>query len=253
MAGQLLLINPRKRRAGTKRRSAAQKAATARLVAMNRARRGGAVAKRKTRAKRSVSRSVTRYARNPAPAIHRKIMRHRRRNPHSLGTTSLGFTTGKLLAAAKNAGIAAGGALAVDYAYGFVKSYLPASVQAPVDSSGAINPLYYLAKGLAAVGLGVLGSKVVGMRTATKMAEGSLVITAYSALRNMLPASMSGSLGYYQPAVTDTPNLPGSLNTPNRTQSGSITDMRAYLSQGSRMPKGRTAYDNQKMSAYLSR
>lgn len=252
MAGQLLLINPRKRRAGTKRRSAAQKAATARLVAFNRAKRGGH-AKRRTSAKR---RTVRHYATNPAirKARRRSYKRNpsaRRRSSGAAGGVSMGFTSAKLMGAVKSAGIAAGGALAVDYAYGFIKSYLPESMQSPVDSAGAMNPLYYLAKGLAAVAIGVFGGKVVSPRIAAKMAEGSLVVTAYTALRNVLPATISAGLGYYQPAATDTPNLPGRVNQPGRTVNGSITDMRAYMRGASRGGKARTAYDNPGMQAYV--
>lgn len=255
MAGQLLLINPRKRgtkrRAGAKRRTAAQRAATARMLAANRARRaGGGHKKRRSTA---VAKRAS-YARNP---ITRHVHHRRRRNPISMGTATLGFTGAKLMAAAKTAGIAAGGALAIDYVYGFLRTYLPASVQTPVDSTGAMNPLYFLAKGLTAVALGVFGAKAVGAKTATKMAEGSLVITAYSALRNVLPASITGSLGYYQPAATDGPNLPGQVNQPMRgSGNGSITDLRAYLGgQGAgRNTRARTAYDNPGMAgmnAYL--
>lgn len=250
MSGQLLLINPRKRtrRAGGKHRTAAQKAATRRLVAMNRARRRNptsAVSKR-------------RRARNPAPrAIHSRVMHRRRRNPLPASDRSLRFTSAGLMASAKHAGVAAGGAVAVDYAFGFVKSYLPASMQTPVDGAGAMNPLYFIGKGLFAVLLGVVGSKAIGRKTAAAMAEGSLTVTAYTALRGLLPATISAGLGYYQPAVTDTPGLPGSLNFAQpgvRGSQGTITDMRAYLSaRGDPSRSTGRAYDNPGMSAYLSR
>jgi len=251
MAGQLLLINPRKRR-GTKRRTAAQKAATARMVAANRARRST----RMSNPKRRTKRRVTHHA-SPVQRVQSRVRHHKRRRNPSLrhgSAGSLGFTGHKLMEAAKNAGIAAGGALVVDYAYGFIKGYLPASVQTPVDSTGAINPLYYLAKGLAAVGLGVLGAKAVGARTASKMAEGSLVVTAYAALRNLMPATIASGMGYYQPAATDTPNLPGNVNMPINRGQGSVTDLRAYLSaQSGRSARAKTAYDNPGMGAYLAR
>ena len=252
MAGQLLLINPRKRRAsGTKRRrSAAQRAATARLVAHNRARRSTSV--RKVTRHRRRSTSVARYAPNPSRKIRSNIMRHRRRNPATRtgGGMSLGFTTGKLIEATKTAAVAAGGALAVDYAYGFVKTYLPVSMQSPVDSTGAMQPLYYLGKGLVAVALGVFGAKAIGGKTATKMAEGSLIVTMYAALRNLLPTSLTSGLGYYQPAATLTPDLPGQMNQSMRGPQASISDLRAYVA-GTRSARAKTAYDNPGMGAYV--
>ena len=251
MSGQLLLINPRKRRASGKRRTAAQRAATARLVAFNKAKRHGGRKRNPVVARRAKRRAS--YAANPAKRRVHHV--RRRRNPSSLGS-SLRLTAGGITAVAKNAALAAGGAVAVDYAYGYVRGYLPVSMQTPADASGAVNPLYFAGKGLFAVALGVVAGKYLRMGSkAAAMANGSVIVTAYSLLRGLLPASIAGQLGYYAPAQTDTPNLPGALNQPGRTVNGSITDMRAYLSaQGSNAARGSNrAYDNPGMSAYLSR
>ncbi len=239
MSGQLLLINPRKRRAGGKRRTAAQRAATARLVAMNKSRRRNPA--KRTAAKRRAA-PVATVARRRT----RSTVAKRRSAPRKSSGAALNFSVNGLMKTAKQAGIAAGGAVAVDYAFGMVKSYLPVSMQSPADAAGAMNPLYFLGKGLLAVAVGVFGSRFMGRDTAAAMAQGSLAVTAYTALRGVMPASIAANLGYYSPATNASLRPPSIAN---------VTDLRAYLSaQGSNAARGTNrAYDNPGMSAYLSR
>ena len=84
----------------------------------------------------------------------------------------------------------------------------------------------------AEVGLGVFGANAIGSKTSTKMAEGSLIVTMYAALRNLLPTSLSGSLGYYQPAATLTPDLPGQVNQAMRGSQAEESDRRIRFRPG---------------------
>jgi hypothetical protein len=179
MSGQLLLINPRKRRSKAKR--AAPKRA-----------------KRRTHHRRHAAPVVMA---NPAPrrrrsrlhAVKSRIKHARRkykRNP------SARFSSNLIMGMAKTAAIGAAGAVVVDVAFGYAQSMLPTNMQTPVDATGSLNPLYFLAKGGLAVALGVLGHKAT--KHAGQMAEGSLTVSAYQILRSMVPASVN--LGYVSPA-----------------------------------------------------
>ncbi len=181
MSGELLLVNPRKRRA---------KRTTARRTA------------RKTTAKRRTRRAPVVMA-NPAPRRRRRLsalktrakraIRKYRRNP----APRLSFNA--ITNMAKDAALGAAGALAVDVAFGYAKGYLPANMQSPVNADGSINPLYFAAKGGLAVLAGVLGSKVT--KHAGHMAAGSLTVSAYEVMRSFVPMSVNlGGMGYQSPA-----------------------------------------------------
>ena len=182
MSGQLLLVNPRKRRAKrTTARRTARKTTTKRrtrrapVVMANPAprRRRSRLSALRTRAKRA----VRKYRRNPAPRL------------------SLNAITNM----AKDAALGAAGALVVDVAFGYAKGYLPASMQSPVNADGSINPMYFAAKGGLAVLAGVLGSKVT--KHAGHMAAGSLTVSAYEVMRSFVPMSVNlGGVGYVSPA-----------------------------------------------------
>ena len=97
--------------------------------------------------------------------------------------------------------VGAGGALAVDVAAGFIMPMLPAMVGTKLNADGSNNYLYFAAKSALAVGVAVLGAKVMKRETAHALAAGSITVTAYELLRPMvqgvLPASMS--LGWMSP------------------------------------------------------
>ncbi len=187
---QLMLINPRKRRGGTrKHRTAAQRAATKRLVASNRARR------------RTKTRSVATYASNPAPARRRrrhsiaKIMRHRRKNPAGRSSGVINMAMGSFVGAT--------GALVV----GTVSNYLPlpASMQTPYMKA-AVN-------GVLAIALGTFGGKLLGRRAA-QMAEGALTVTLHDVMKTALAGIIPMNLGYYSPAMIMGADNRGSLPAP---------------------------------------
>jgi hypothetical protein len=197
MPGELLLINPRKRKTKTKR------------AAPRRAR-----AKSRTSARRKAPVIVMA---NPSPRRRRsrlgalrtkakRVGRRYKRNPIS----KLSFSN--ISSMAKHAALGASGALAVDLAFGYVKPYLPASMQSPIDAAGGMNPMYFLAKGGVAVVAGVLGQKVT--KHAGDMAAGSLTVSAYEMLRTFVPASMQ--LGaYMNPAA-----MAGRRNAPPQLRQG---------------------------------
>lgn len=174
---ELLLVNPRKRRAKSpkRRRTAAQRRATAKMIAANRSRRRSnpvsALANpRKRRTRR----------RNPVAANPRRTRRYRR-NP--IG----GNITNMLTASVQGAA----GAMVVNAAYNFLP--LPDMLKTGVMSS--------VTKGALAVGLGMFGGKVLPGRVAAEMAKGALTVTMYDALKGVVDGVVSG-LGYYTGGMT---------------------------------------------------
>jgi hypothetical protein len=178
MPGELLLINPRKRKAAKKaaprraKRRTVKRAAP--VVVMANPKRRSARKSRMSHLKTSVKRAGRKYKRNPIA---------------KLSMAGIGGM-------AKNAALGAAGAIAVDVGFGYVKNMLPVSMQTPTDGAGAMNPLYFVAKGAVAVAAGMLGSKVT--KHASTMAAGSLTISAYEILRSFIPTTVT--LGYMNPA-----------------------------------------------------
>lgn len=158
----LMLINPRKRRAASKRRT-----------------RRNPVAKRAAPKRNPARRALARRA-NPLKTYRRRA--RARRNPIGLGGITATLT---------NAAIGGAGAVAVDYALEF----LPLPVSMKTGWTGVA------VKGAIAVGVGMIGKKFLG-RNAEKMAEGALSVLAYSSIKGLLApstASVAG-LGYGGPA-----------------------------------------------------
>lgn len=204
---EMLLINPRRRRARKARkagRSAAQRAATRRLVAMNRSRR---------RARRS----------NPAPAVvamnprRRRMSRRRsnpvrmirRRNPAMLG----GFNFRTVVSAMQDALIQGGGAVAMDLLHGQINRFLPAMLQRTPGQVGLGDVVK--ASITVLVGTALRGpTRGLSMKAAT----GSLTVQAYDIVKNLLPSTMQ--LGYMVPGVV----TQGQVNVgPNRGMVGRYT------------------------------
>ena len=217
----LLLVNPRKRRAARSRkaRSPAQKAATRRMLAANRSRRGP---------KRHARRAAPAYAPNPikrrrhASLVKRHTSHKRRRNP--IGGRALGLHMSSITALLKTAALGAGGAVVTDVAYGYVKGYLPAMVQSPVAADGSISYAYYLSKGAAAVGLGILLKKIIGAGKAGRMVEGSLTVT----LHDLAKAVVGSNFTSVQMGTLSPGKITGQLPLA-RTLHG-VKGMGAYLS-----------------------
>jgi hypothetical protein len=146
---QLMLINPRKRRA-TKRKAATTKRRT----------------KRKT--------AVT-VRSNPTPVRRRRTLktvakrsRRIRRNPIGMGGV-MGMLT--------DAAIGGVGAVGVNFLF----DKLPVPVNYKTGVMGAA------AKAAVAVAVGTFGKKLLG-NTASKMAAGALTVIAYDLARNLMPA-----------------------------------------------------------------
>lgn len=163
--GQLMLINPRKRRT-------AKKATPAQLRAL-----------RKARAARKISR-------NPAPRRKLRVSRGKarvRRNPIGLPN---------IMSDIMGAVQGAAGAFAVNAVFNVMP--LPLTMK---SNPNAMMPTA-LKLGLA-VAVGVLGRPLLG-RAAGKMAEGAMTVVAYDAMRGFIPIPFGGTaptLGYYSPGL----------------------------------------------------
>jgi hypothetical protein len=191
---QLLLVgNPAPHRKSRKHRSPAQKAATRRMLAANRSKRRPTAHKR-----RKTHRAVTRtnpvthrtYRRRVTAAAHH-YRRRARRNP-------IAARLGSIKSLVTGAGIGAVGAIGVDAAFGFVSSYLPASLSTEKDAAGGVNYGYFLAKGAMAVAAAMLLKKAIGGHRAAAVAQGSLTVTLYRALAGFMSSTLpSVKLGAY--------------------------------------------------------
>jgi hypothetical protein len=131
------------------------------------------------------------YFRRRSHNPHRRF-RHRSRrlrNPRRSGGFSL--RGGLLRNAVVPAAMGASGALVLDVVYGYLNPYLPVTLQ-----SGWMQ---VLVKGAAAVGLGMVGMRVLGRERGKVLMLGALTVTAYSALRSAVAGAgipgLSG-LGY---------------------------------------------------------
>jgi len=178
MAGQLLLINPRKRH--RRRMSAKQRRYFG----------GGRKRRHYSKRRRRNPIRIVRVHRRRHYSKRRHYSRARRRNP-SFRSIGRG-----VMPKVKDAAIGAAGALAVDVIMGYASSMLPATLTNPVSATGGLNPLYTLTKGGLAVLLGTFGRKLIGAN-AERMAEGSLTVTLYNALKTFMPAGLT--LGYMNP------------------------------------------------------
>lgn len=182
---QLMLINPAKR---PKKR----KASPAQLRAL---------------AKGRAARRRTSLASNPAPrrrrrslrAVSRRTSRRVRRNP--IGMTGI---MGSLMTAFQGAA----GAVGVNAVYNLLP--LPANLKTGMVGSATKMAL--------AVGLGMVAKPMLG-RSAGKMVEGSLTVTAFEIVQGLLPVSMGGSsvagLGYMSPGMVAGGNALPNMSVPN--------------------------------------
>jgi hypothetical protein len=113
------------------------------------------------------------------------------------------------------AAMGAGGALMLDVVYGYLNPYLPVTLQ-----SGWMQ---VLVKGAAAVGLGMVGMRMLGRDRGKVLMLGALTVTLYSALRTAVtgmgipglsgygdytPFPMHG-FGAYMKGPTGTPGIQG--------------------------------------------
>jgi hypothetical protein len=181
---ELLLVNPRRRRARGKRkgRSAAQRAATRKMLAANRSRRS--------------RRSAPSMLANPRRRRRRASARRYRRNPAALSLGRFGtIGTQAPMRIIQNAAIGAVGAIALNA----VLSRLPLPMMLMTGRTR------YLTQGVAALGLGMLAAnfKIVGAPIAAQAAEGALTVTLADAIKDFAAAAgfpLAG-MGYYLPGV----------------------------------------------------
>lgn len=117
------------------------------------------------------------------PSFHRRHRRHHRRsNPMSLG----GFK-GMIKPVLKEGFVQAGGALALDAVWGYVNPKLPATLSS--------SPyLQFAVKCLVAIGVGVVGGKVLRGR-ARDLAVGGVTVAAHDMLKSVLQSSLPSVFG----------------------------------------------------------
>jgi hypothetical protein len=219
MAGQLLLINPRRRKARKARKSSHR-----------RARRHNPVRALRHRARKH-------HARRRNNPIHRARRAYRRRrNPlslRSMGGGIMGQATGALMGA--------GGALLNDLLMSYVP--LPAMLK---TGPGAI-----LTKAAGAFAVGYLAKFAVGAHRGAQLTEGALTVLAYQVVKPMVQTVLPGlagseieGLGYYSPGMI----LQDSLSPLKDLNAG--TPLQAYISGLGDVGEG-AAYDPS-IDAYIS-
>jgi hypothetical protein len=217
MAGQLLLVNPR-RRARRKSSGRKRRRNPRRMSALQRKYFGPKRRRNPSRARRRSRTSSRRRRRNPVAmnpvrrhrrrSVARSHSRRRRRNPILGG--------GFIVSAAKCAVTGTLGALVSDMAWNLIP--LPATVK-----TGAVG---VLAKAAGTIALGMGASKMVGRKLAEDATAGALTVQLYSYLKPMLAGMGVPGLGYYGAGyalneyLSDTPSslnafVPNSLNGPD--------------------------------------
>ena len=189
---EMLLINPRRRRANPKRRRRNPLAAVARRRRRNPL---AAVARRRRRNPMPANATVmARRRRRMNPLARRRVMsmsRRRRRNP-------IGMGTGMLMAAIRQAFIGGAGSVAMDLAMGQINRFLPVSLQSNPAASGI--GAGDAVKAIATVMLGhFLAGPTRGL--SRQMAMGALTVQSAMIMRKVLPLG-SMPLGYRVPALT---------------------------------------------------
>lgn len=187
---EVLLVNPRRRgRPGRRRnRTAAQKAATRKMIASNR-RRGGRSAKRRRNPIGPYARSgnMGYYVSNPrrrkrrAPVRRRRSRTRYRRNPRMTMRSVLNNTVVPAMQAA-------GGAIALDFVWGFV----------PIPLEMKTGPMRHVVKGLGAIVIGQIAGQVVNKRVGDNMAMGALTVVFHAAFRELIAnVAPNVPLSYY--------------------------------------------------------
>lgn len=198
MAGQLLLINPSKRRRAKKSHRRSRRRARRSMTPLQMKYFGN-------------PRSRKRRARRRGRASVKRSYRRARSSARRFGR-SIGFSLPSIQSNMKTALIGAGGAVAVDVLMGQANKFLPADWQSRLDAAGSINWKYYVAKGALAIGLGVAGARYGGRYRGAilTMAQGSLMVQAYELLREVIPQDFL-PLGYYTSGAVTMPGMPGNV------------------------------------------
>ena len=194
---EMLLINPRKRRA---RKAKSSK-------------------RRASRKRNPVSyRAVTRRAKPAASrAPNPRRRRRRMRNP-----VSVRGVFGSIVPMLQDAAIGAGGSIAVDAFMGQINKYLPATMQPTPGAVGTNDAI----KVVTTIALGQLLSRPTrGM--SRKAAAGALTVQMDKIIRTFLPANVKAQLAY----GTVAPVVPGRMTVQPNAQR-----MNAYTRPGAATP-----------------
>lgn len=207
---EMLLINPRKRRAAKK----------ARRVAPAKRR---AVARRKNPISLA---SVRRRRKNPIAAVRR--MTRRRRNPISMGMG------GGYMTAIREALVGGAGAVGMEIIFGQVNKFLPASVQKVTGTVGAGDAV----KAVLTVFIGQALNKVTkGM--SKKAAQASLTVQAHDIIKTFVPATLTlggaglGGLAFASPAaIASGTNRVGPIRQGVNAYTGGTPLLSAYQKSG---------------------
>ena len=88
----------------------------------------------------------------------------------------------------------AGGAIALDFVWGFV----------PLPDNIKLGPMRHVAKGLGAIVIGRIAGQVLGRKVGDNMAMGALTVTFHQAFREMITnfaPGIAGNLAYYSAGV----------------------------------------------------
>lgn len=210
---EMLLINPRRRRASPKRRKSTAKRRRRNPI--------GALALRGRRSTMRVSGLARRHRRrrNPIGTIGRRI--RRRRNPISLGGK---LNTNRLLAMFKDAAIGGAGAIVMDVIQGQLNGFLPATFQTSKTTVGVGDAV----KAALTAILGTVGAKAT-KGLSLKMAQGALAVQAYEILSSFMPPTMT--VGYGSPA-----RIVQGSNRVGPTRGGMLQGVGAYQRPGGRTP-----------------
>lgn len=215
MSEEILLINPRARRARRKNPSAAQKRARAAFAAAARARSRSANPKRRRARRRNPGIPIASvpYVTNPR--------RRRRRNPslrsmvgRRIRRRSNPISVGGVMGPLKQAAVMGAGAVGMEVLYAYVDRMLPANLQSSPGQLSAGNAI----KAVLTVVIGkALDRPTKGL--SKQAAIGSLVVQAADIVRGLMPASLplAGRMGYVVPGRV----VPGTARVgPNRTTMG---------------------------------
>jgi len=195
---QMLLINPRRRKATRKANPVARRRKMTR-----RKNPVAAYAKRRTMRRR-----------NPIAAVARRRVMRRRRNP-------IGMGGGMLMTAIREAFVGGAGSVAVDVIQGYINKVLPANLQAVPGKVG-------IGDAVKAVTTVMLGHYLAGPTRglSRKMAMGALTVQAAGIVKQFVPAGMA--MGYYVPGAVSQGSQ--RVSPINRQGMGAYTKGTALLS-----------------------
>ncbi len=177
MAELMLVANPKRRH--KKRRARARRRNPSRHR-RHRARRSNPARRyHRARARRNPSHRRRHYARRRSNPVRRY---RRRRNPLSLGGLK-----GMIKPVLMEGLVGAGGALALDAAWGYINPQLPATISS--------SPyLQFAVKCLAAIGVGFIGNKVLKGK-GRDLAVGGVTVAMHDMLKSTLQSSLPSVFG----------------------------------------------------------